>query len=353
MCAQLVHWLAVCSGLALSPDYVGPLLLKAMATAVGSWTLTRSNPPPSVLAAPAPMLLESEVEAGMHVSYIWVTCLLASGCLRLDDLIPWLIEMCREEPTQQNLAQYTCIAGIVCALGMPAVRQQGESRASSAGDVSNGGNGNGSDDYSVSCDLRCLYELLEVGASWRAALDENRLCRIQAIELVFTSASASGRLRGLGAPRLAATLMQATTVLAQSEWIMTIVDYIPFLQPSASRKPDSQHGPYYSMLEIYQANIEGQIHDPTILLPVKRAILRVLMTLCEGADPASEGFSAMTTAEVAHRLRETIRRFWYGAAARGSQAVVAASKLATILNSLLLFASTALQESEASTDAFA
>ncbi|KAJ2458993.1 hypothetical protein GGF42_001736 [Coemansia sp. RSA 2424] len=355
MCAQLVRWFAVCSGLALSPDYIGPLVLKAMATAIGSWTLTRSSPPPSVLTAPAPtapMLLESEIEVGMHVSYIWVNCLLASGCLRLDELIPWLIEMCREEPTQQNLAQYTCLAGIVYALGMP-VQQQGESRASLAGDANNGSNGG--DDYSVSCDLRHMYELLEIGSSWQAALDGNRLCRIQAIELVFTSASASGRLRGLGAPRLATTLMRATTALAQSEWVMAIVDYIPFSHQKASDKADSQHGPYYSMLEIYQANIEGQIHDPAIVLPVKRAILRVLMTLCEGADPASEGFSAMTTAEVAHRLRETMRRFWYGPAARGSRAAAAAaaSKLATILNSLLLFASTALQESEASTDAFA
>ncbi|KAJ2741965.1 hypothetical protein GGI20_004817 [Coemansia sp. BCRC 34301] len=355
MCAQLVHWFAVCSGLALSPDYIGVLLLKAMAAAIGSWTLTRSSPPPNVLAAAptAPLLLESEIEAAMHVSYIWVNCLLASGCLRLDDLIPWLIEMCREDPTQQNLAQFTCLAGIVCALGMP-VLQQGETRAASlAGDSSSGTNG---DNYSASCDLRHMYELLEVGASWQAALDGNRLCRIQAIELVFTSASASGRLRGLGAPRLATTLMRATTALAQSEWIMAIVDHIPFSQqttsPTKSNGDLQRHGPYYSMLEIYQANIEGQIHDPAIMLPVKRAILRVLMTLCEGTDPASEGFSAMTTAEVAHRLCETIRRFWYGPAASGSQTAVV-SKLATILNSLLLFASTALQESEASTDAFA
>ncbi|KAJ2881042.1 hypothetical protein H4R27_004343 [Coemansia aciculifera] len=365
MCAQLVHWFAVCSGLALSPDYIGPLLLKAISSAIGSWTLSRSSSS-SVLAAPAassslghsvattPMLLESEIEAGMHVAYIWVNSLLSCGCLRLDDLISWLIEMCREEPTQQNLAQYTCLVGIMCALGMPA-QQQGESR-SLAGDTNNGNNGaNGSgagDDYSVSHDLRHMYELLEIGSCWQATLDGNRLCRIQAIELVFTNASVSGRLRGLGAPRLATTLMRATTALAQSQWIMSVVDHIPYSRQGTAKAADLQHGPYYSMLEIYQANIEGQIHDPAIKLPVKRAILRVLMTLCEGADPASGGFSAMTTAEVAHRLRETIRRFWYGPAAKGGQ-TAAASKLATILNSLLLFASTALQESEATTDAFA
>ncbi|KAJ2799976.1 hypothetical protein H4S07_005294, partial [Coemansia furcata] len=299
-----------------------------------------------------PMLLESEIEAGTHVAYIWVNCLLACGCLRLDDLIPWLIEMCREEPTLQNLAQYTCLSGIVYALGMP-TQQQGENR-SLAGDTNNGNTGtNGAgDDYSVLHDLRHMYELLEIGSCWQAALERNRLCRIQAIELVFTNASVSGRLRGLGPPRLATTLMRATTALAQSEWIMSVVDHIPFSRPDAAKSGDI-HAPYYSMLEIYQANIEGQIHDPAMMLHIKRAILRVLMTLCEGADPASGGFSAMTTAEVAHRLRETIRRFWYGPAAKGRQAAAAASKVATILNSLLLFASTALQESEATTDAFA
>ncbi|KAJ2014477.1 hypothetical protein H4S04_001243 [Coemansia sp. S16] len=363
LCAQLVHWFAVCSGLAMSPDYIAPLLLKAMSSAIGSWTLSRSSSS-NVLAAPAatsplghsvattPMLLESEIEAGMHVAYIWVNSLLSCGCLRLDDLIPWLIEMCREEPTQQNLAQYTCLAGIMCALGMP-TQQQGESH-SLAGDTNNGNNGtngSGAEDYSVSRDLRHMYELLEIGSCWQATLDGNRLCRIQAIELVFTNASVSGRLRGLGAPRLATTLMRATTALAQSQWIMSVVDHVPYSRQGTVRAAD-MHGPYYSMLEIYQANIEGQIHDPAIMLPVKRAILRVLMTLCEGADPAPGGFSAMTTAEVAHRLRETIRRFWYGPAAKGGQ-TAATSKIATILNSLLLFASTALQESEATTDAFA
>ncbi|KAJ2808801.1 hypothetical protein H4S07_003329, partial [Coemansia furcata] len=65
MCAQLVHWFAVSSGLALSADYIGPLLLKAMTSAVGSWTLSRSSSssaiaPASTLGHPAvatPMLL--------------------------------------------------------------------------------------------------------------------------------------------------------------------------------------------------------------------------------------------------------------------------------------------------------
>ncbi|KAJ2400833.1 hypothetical protein GGI23_001784 [Coemansia sp. RSA 2559] len=60
----------------------------------------------------------------------------------------------------------------------------------------------------------------------------------------------------------------------------------------------------------------------------------------------------MTTAEVSHRLQETVRRFWNGPAIKGT-ATTAVSKLATILNSLLVFSSTALEESEASTDAFA
>ncbi|KAJ1819638.1 hypothetical protein LPJ60_003656, partial [Coemansia sp. RSA 2675] len=352
MCAQLIHWFAVHSGLAASPDYIGPLILKAMTSAIRSWMLSRSSSsgglstPAATSAlghsvAATPLLPESEIEAGMHVAYIWVNSLLACGCLRLDDLIPWLIDMCREEPTLQNLAQYTGLAGIMCALGMP-TRQLGE-RLSLPGDTSNGG-----DDY-VACDLRHMYELLEIGSCWQATLDGNRQCRIQAIELVFANASLSGRLRGLGAARLATVLMRAATALAQSEWIISVVDHVPYSRQGSA---EPNHAPYFSMLEIYQANIEGQLHDPAIVLPVKRAILRVLMTLCEGADPAAGGFSAMTTAEVAHRLRETIRRFWFGPAAKGGQ-TVAASKLATILNSLLLFASTALQESEATTDAFA
>ncbi|KAJ2685128.1 hypothetical protein H4R19_006828, partial [Coemansia spiralis] len=106
------------------------------------------------------------------------------------------------------------------------------------------------------------------------------------------------------------------------------------------------------MLEIYRANIDAQIRDPAVPLPVKRAVLRALLALCEGVDPESEGFSAMTTAEVAHRLRRTVRRFWMGPAARGC-ASTDVSTLATILNALLLFASTALRESEATTEALA
>ncbi|KAJ2730319.1 hypothetical protein IW152_005327 [Coemansia sp. BCRC 34962] len=352
MCAQLVRWFAVCAGLAASSDYIGPLVLRAMTSAIRSWTLSRSSSL-GVLNAPAatsalghsvaatPLLLESEIEAGVHVAYIWVNSLLACGCLCLDDLIPWLIDICREEPTLQNLAQYTCLAGIMCALGMP-TQQLDESRLL-VGDASSGG-----EDY-VARDLRRMYELLEIGSCWQATLDGNRQCRIQAIELVFANASVSGRLRGLGAARLATVLMRATTALAQSEWIISVVDHVPYSRQGSA---EPNHAPYFSMLEIYQANIESQIHDPAIVLPVKRAILRVLMTLCEGTDPAVGGFSAMTTAEVAHRLRETICRFWFGPAAKGGQ-TVAASKLATILNSLLLFASTALQESEATTDAFA
>ncbi|KAJ1895058.1 hypothetical protein LPJ81_005043 [Coemansia sp. IMI 209127] len=147
--------------------------------------------------------------------------------------------------------------------------------------------------------------------------------------------------------------MQASAALARSAWVQFAVDCIPSsIQAGEQSTQHISEQKYYTMLEIYRANIEKQIEDPSTVLPVKRAMLRVLMVLCEGVDPADEGFSAMTTAEVSHRLQETVRRFWNGPAIKGT-ATTAVSKLATILNSLLVFSSTALEESEASTDAFA
>ncbi|KAI8321950.1 hypothetical protein GQ54DRAFT_297716 [Martensiomyces pterosporus] len=353
LCAQYVSSFVVSSGLALSPELVGSLLLKSLAASISSWVLSR-NSSPTTLPVPAstvasPLFSVSEIEMAMQISYIWVTSLVSSGCLRISDLVPWLIERLRGEVTQQSVAQYACFAGIVRALGAPTMQP------AKAGDAqhmeSGGGMGSGSSGGSDLSDTHRLYELLRAGSSWDTALDSNRLCRIQAVELVFTCASAGGRLRGVGASQLEVALMRATTAFAQSAWIQNTLDYIPMSDQDAA-KADNKKRAYYTMLEIYRANIEGMIRDPSTILPVKRATLRSLLTLCEGVDPESEGFSAMTTAEVAHRLRETIRRFWYGPAAKGKSSAEV-YKCATILNSLLLFASTALQESEATTDAFA
>ncbi|KAJ2726412.1 hypothetical protein GGI07_000550 [Coemansia sp. Benny D115] len=359
LCAHYIKWFAVRSGLMLSPEMLGPILLKAMATGISEWTLSRQSVSTGTLAASV-QYSQAEVELASRVARIWVASLVICGCLRIQDLIPWLIEKCREPVTQANAPQFMYLAGAICALGMPTSQlvtdqstgqqpqQQGRQRRSSENSSAENG----------LADPRHVYELLEIGSSWEAALYCNKISRIQAIELVFTGALASGNLRDAGAPQLAAILMRSTAALAQSPWIQAIVDYIPSSeQPqadnSASADPVAvQPERYYSLLEIYRANIEGQISDPLVALPVKRAILRALMTLCDGIDPETEGFSAMTTAEVAHRLRKTTWRFWHGPASKGG-GTAAVSKLAIILNSLLLFASAALQESEASTDAFA
>ncbi|KAJ2361838.1 hypothetical protein IW150_007145, partial [Coemansia sp. RSA 2607] len=189
------------------------------------------------------------------------------------------------------------------------------------------------------------HECLEVSAVWHTALDAQPPLRMQAVELVFSAASAAGRLRSAH-PTASQQLLQAAARLAHSAGVQSIVDRIPSSATASSQ--------YYSVLDIYRANIEPQLADPLVPPPAKRAVLRVLMALCEGFDPAA-GFSAMTTAEVAHRIHESLARFWYTEAANGRRpgAHAAVAKLATVVNALLLFAASALQASEASTDAFA
>ncbi|KAJ2888384.1 hypothetical protein FB639_000675 [Coemansia asiatica] len=357
LCAQYVQWVAVSSGLVLSPECVGSVLLNAISSTVDAWSLSNHNSSSSSsLTAHGHSVSgasSSEIEVAIHVSQMWVTCLVNNGCLRIVDLIPWAIEQCRQEALPQNTARFACIAGVIRALAMPlssySSTEQQNKQHKELQPRDNAGR--------EIPDMRQMHQLLEMGASWKTTLVGNRVSRIQSIELVFTGASASGRLRATGASQLATVLMRSTAELAQSAWIQQIVDYIPAHEEPVSASTSGEAGStnrqkYYSLLEIYRANIEKQINDPSMVLPIKRAILRALMTLCEGIDPETEGFSAMTTAEVAHRIHETIRRFWYGPAIKGN-AGTAVSKLATILNSLLLFASTALQESEATTDAFA
>ncbi|KAJ1966223.1 hypothetical protein GGI12_000245 [Dipsacomyces acuminosporus] len=347
LCASYISWFAIGSGLALSPEIVSPLLLKSLGLYIDSWTLSR-NAASTTLPVPAssvasPLYSVSDIEMAMQISYVWIKSLLSSGCLQISHLIPWLIERFRGEVAQQSVAQYACLAGIMRALSAPSVLSAKSEDARDM-DSSYGCAGGSSDTHR-------LCEILEAGSNWHIALSADKLCRIQAVELVFTCASVGGRLRGVGASQLEVILVRATTEFAQSAWIQSAIDYIPMSEQDAAKAGAQSQG-YYNMLEIYRANIEGLIKDPSIILPVKRATLRCLLTLCEGADPESEGFSAMTTAEVAHRLRRTIRRFWFGPASKG-KSPAEVYKCATIINSLLLFASTALQESEASTDAFA
>ncbi|KAJ2157376.1 hypothetical protein GGF46_004552 [Coemansia sp. RSA 552] len=339
LCALFVRWFALNSGLFAEQDFVGKLVLKSLATAIGSWSFnwnSASNSLSSSSESVGRTRGAGEIEVAMYISHVWISSLLASGCLRMAELVPWIIGKCCEQPATaqaQNSAQYTCLAGVIHSLSMPSTDALSKEGAAQ--------------------DHRYLYEVLEMGANWATAMEQNKVCRIQAVELVVTSAAASGRLRNAGVSQIATMLMQAASALAQSEWIQAVIDYIPSNEPPSADKPESSTSGYYSIFEIYRANIEKQIQDPQISLPVKRAVLRALMTLCEGVDPDREGFSAMTTAEVAHRLQKTLQRFWLGPADKGRSATTEVSKLSTILNSLLLFASTALRESEASTDAFA
>ncbi|KAJ2122271.1 hypothetical protein IW147_003567 [Coemansia sp. RSA 720] len=301
---QFVRWFALHAGLLEMPDAVGSAVLAALGTALQEWPMQEWP-----LNAGA-----SEAEL---IGHVLATDLLATGCLRVHELVPWLINQCRDQVNAQTAAQFACVAGIIRALGEP-------SSATSVADMSLG-------------DERLVFETQEMGAHWACAFDTHAVSRIQAVELVFTSAAASGRLRDAGLAQTAAALMHAASALAQSQWVQMIVDSVP----------NTGGAGYYTVLEIYRANIEPQIRDPHMSLPVKRSVLCALLTLCEGADPTAGGFSAMTTAEVAHRLHYSLRQFWAGTLFSNVH------KLSTVLNSLLLFAGSALRESEASTDAFA
>ncbi|KAJ2358665.1 hypothetical protein GGF43_000664 [Coemansia sp. RSA 2618] len=326
LCVMFIRWFSLNAGLLSAPENIGPAALSALSAAAGEWALstTGSNGGSTSslegVAAVHNSAAAAEIEVAMFIGHALMGSMLSTGCIRVHELVPWLINRCRDQALPQSAAQHACVAGIIHALGEPA----SVDRALLGDDAG-------------SCDSRRLYEALEIGACWATAFETHKLSRIQAVELVFTSAAASGKLRDIGQLHIAASLMHATSALARSWWIQAIIDCVPNADDSG----------YYTILEIYRANIEPQISDPRVSLPVKRAVLRALMTLCEGTDPTADGFSAMTTAEVAHRLHSTLRRFWTGTA------FSSVHKLSAILNSLLLFAGSALRESEASTDAFA
>ncbi|KAJ2648821.1 hypothetical protein IWW40_003621 [Coemansia sp. RSA 1250] len=316
ICVLFIRWFALNSGLLADPAEFAPSLLAALESALGEWTLSSETAVAGSLDATNALGNEqqsSELEVAMFIGHTLVTSLLAAGCLRIHELVPWLINRCKQPVSQQTAAQYACIPGIIRALGEP-----------------------------IACNLepedpRQLYETIEMSAHWISAFALHKLSRIQSIELVFTSAMASGKLRDAGLSLIAQPLISFVSMLAQSRWIQGIIGYVPNAESTG----------YYTVLEIYRANIEPQISDAQVTLPVKRAVLRALMTLCEREDPFENGFSAMTTAEVAHRLHRTLRQFCF------EPGSISVYELSTILNSLLLFANSALRESEASTDAFA
>ncbi|KAJ1725756.1 hypothetical protein LPJ53_000017 [Coemansia erecta] len=320
VCVRCLSWYAVAAGLddsAAAAEGVASALLRATERATHAWTLGR--PPaaaaplaPSMPAAAAAAGVDEDVDVAVSAAHAWAAGLVACGLLAPARLASWLIVRCQQPAVPAG--HFAAPAGMLEALA-------------------------------AAPDARLLHEPLEVSAAWHAALDAQPAARMQAVELVFSAASAAGRLRHAGSAPLAALVLQAAARLAQSHGVQAVVDRIPAGDGSA----------FYSTLDIYRANIEPQIADPLVSLPAKRAVLRVLMALCEGADPAADGFSAMTTAEVAHRMHEAIRRFWYAAASAGRRpgAHTAVAKLATVVNALLLFAASALQASEASTDAFA
>ncbi|KAJ2451860.1 hypothetical protein EV183_003322 [Coemansia sp. RSA 2336] len=316
ICVLFIRWFALNSGLLADPEEFASPLLAALESALREWILSSETAVAGSLDAtstPSNGQQSLELEVAMFIGHTLVTSLLAAGCLRIHELVPWLINHCKQPVSQQTAAQYACIAGIIRALGEP-----------------------------VACNLepedpRQLYETIEMSAHWISAFSLYKLSRIQSIELVFTSAMASGKLRDAGLSLIAQPLVRFVSALAQSQCIQGIVRYVPSTESTG----------YYTVLEIYRANIEPQISDAQVTLPVKRALLRALMTLCEREDPFENGFSAMTTAEVAHRLHRTLRQFCFGSG------LTSVYELSTILNSLLLFANSALRESEASTDAFA
>ncbi|KAJ2691613.1 hypothetical protein H4R19_006329, partial [Coemansia spiralis] len=202
VCAQLVRWVAQRAGLAAAPENTGMTILQALATAIGSWTLSWNSAPNSLGSSDAgsSRLSAAEIGVAVYASQAWTGFLLASGCLRVDELVPWLIGKCCEAATQKNAAQFACLAGIICTLGAPVEPTAATADRAGAGP-------------------RYLHELVEIGGCWNEALRTNRVCRIQAVELVITSASAAGRLREIGASQIAVVLMHASAALAQSPWI--------------------------------------------------------------------------------------------------------------------------------------
>ncbi|KAJ2808737.1 RNA polymerase II mediator complex subunit [Coemansia guatemalensis] len=316
LCARLVRWFAHDTGLLDDAALLSSVVLDAQAVAMRN------------ASAPA--------EPALLAAHVWTAQLLAAGCLRLADLLPWLVARCRETPLDA-VPQHALVAGIVRALGW-AQHEPTEEDVDSAGVDSVE---EGPAVPSATPDGRLLCEALETEAAWAEALAENPRCSAQAVDVVLAAAAAAGNMRAGGAAQSAGLLLAAALELAQSPWVQAALDRLP-----------GEGTELRTALDVYHSSVEGVLRDGHLALPTKRAVLRALLTLSEGVDPEADGFSAMTTPEVAHRLHRCLQRFWCGPAALELSAP-AVSRLAAVLNALLLFASEALRESEASTDAFA
>ncbi|KAJ2609537.1 hypothetical protein H4S08_004000 [Coemansia sp. RSA 1365] len=316
LCARLVRWFAHDTGLLENIAWLSATMLDAQAAALRDASALAE---PTVLAA-----------------HVWTAKLLAAGCLRLADLLPWLVVRCRET-TLKAVSQHALLAGIVRALGWA----QHEPSEEDVGSTKDDFDESKPTTPSVSSDGRFLSEALETEAAWAETLAEDPRCAAQAVDVVLAAAAAAGDMRAGGVSQSAALLLAAALELAQSPWVQEALDRLP-----------GEGAEFRMALDVYRASVEGVLRDTQLALPTKRAVLRALLTLSEGIDPEVEGFSAMTTPEVAHRLHYCLCRFWNGVAAQEFSAS-SVSRLAAVLNALLLFASEALRESEASTDAFA
>ncbi|KAJ1891487.1 hypothetical protein LPJ66_006890, partial [Kickxella alabastrina] len=304
VCAQYVRWFLLSTGAV--PVAASRLLLMRLAQALDAWAV--GNP-----------------DACMRVVRLWAAALVAMGLVDAGDAVGWAIDRCASaappHPRPPLCAGVAAIAHALGALDRP------------------------------------LSDRMEAEAAWEEALQRSSnssdkttaSLNARVVDLLFAAARVSGHLRAHGSAHLAAVLLGAVADLAQAPWILDAAARIPMHPGSA------QH---LKLLDIYRSHVQSPLEDPLVPLPVKRALLRVLLTLCEQRDPEATGFSAMTTAEVAHRLHRTLKNFWKHSAtcpvaSSSSTATIMGgnSGLSAILNSLLLFASAALQESEATTDA--
>ncbi|KAJ1943717.1 hypothetical protein GGF37_002522, partial [Kickxella alabastrina] len=309
VCAQYVRWFLLSTGAV--PVAASRLLLMRLAEALDAWTV-------------------GSPDACTRVVGLWAAALVAMGLVDAGDAVGWAIDRCTSaappHPRPPLCAGVAAIARALGALDRP------------------------------------LSDRMEAEAAWEEALQRSSSSRrsssdkitaslnARVVDLLFAAARVSGHLRAHGSAHLAAALLGAVADLAQAPWILDAAARIPMHPGSAQ---------YLEPLAIYRSHVQDPLEDPLVPLPVKRALLRVLLTLCEQRDPESTGFSAMTTAEVAHRLHRTLKNFWKHSttcpmsSSSSSTATTMAgnSGLSAILNSLLLFASAALQESEATTDA--
>ncbi|KAJ1890930.1 hypothetical protein LPJ66_007203 [Kickxella alabastrina] len=362
VCAQYVRWFLLSTGAV--PVAASRLLLMRLAEALDAWTV-------------------GSPDACMRVVGLWAAALVAMGLVDAGDAVGWAIGRCTSaappHPRPPLCAGVAAIARALGALDRPlsdrmeaeAAWEEALQRSSGAGSSGTGTSGTSTSGTGTSGTGTSGTGTSGTGTSGTGtsgtgtsgtgtsgtsgtgtstSFDKITVSlNARVVDLLFAAARVSGHLRAHGSAHLAAVLLGAVADLAQAPWILDAAARIPMHPGSAQ---------YLKPLDIYRSHVQGPLEDPLVPLPVKRALLRVLLTLCEQRDPESTGFSAMTTAEVAHRLHRTLKNFWKHSAtcpvpssSSAATTVGGNAGLSAILNSLLLFASAALQESEATTDA--